>query len=67
VFKVISHKAASPQQTDASVVFARWCKCTLFPCLSVGLSVTLVSPAQTAGPIEMPFELWTRVGQGTMY
>ena len=23
---------------------------------------TLVSPAQTAGPIEMPFELWSRVG-----
>ena len=30
--------------------------------LSVCLSVTLVSPAQTAGPIEMPFKLWTRVG-----
>ena len=28
---------------------------------SVGLSVTLVSPAKTAEPIEMPFELWTRV------
>jgi len=34
------------------------------PCLSVGLTVTLVSPAHTAGPIEMPFELWTRVGPG---
>jgi len=30
-------------------------------CLSVGLSVTLVSPAQAAGPIKMPFELWTPV------
>jgi len=29
---------------------------------SVGPSVTLVSPAKTAEPIEMPFELWTRVG-----
>jgi len=29
---------------------------------SVGLSVTLVSPAKTAGPIEMPFGLRTRVG-----
>jgi len=26
--------------------------------LSVGLSVTLVSPAKTAEPIEMPFGLW---------
>jgi len=31
-------------------------------CLSVGLSVTLVSPAKTAEPIEMPFGLWTLVG-----
>ena len=28
---------------------------------SVGLSVTLVSPAKTAAPIEMPFGLRTRV------
>jgi len=27
-----------------------------------GLSVTLVSPAKAAGPIEMPFGLWTWVG-----
>ena len=32
-------------------------------CLSVGLSVTLVSPAKTAEPIEMPFGLRTRMGQ----
>jgi len=31
---------------------------------SVGLSVTLVSPAKTAEPIEMPFGLRTRVGPG---
>jgi len=31
--------------------------------LSVGLSVTVVSPAKTAESIAMPFELWTRVGQ----
>jgi len=30
--------------------------------LSVDLSVTLVSPAKTAAPIEMPFGLSTRVG-----
>jgi len=29
---------------------------------SVCLSVTLVSPAKMAEPIEMPFGLWTRVG-----
>jgi len=31
---------------------------------SVGLSVTLVSPAKTAEEIEMPFGLRTRVGPG---
>ena len=31
-------------------------------CLSVGLSVTLVSPVKTAEPIEMPFGLRTWVG-----
>jgi len=29
---------------------------------SVGLSVTIVSPAKTAELIEMPFGLWTQVG-----
>jgi len=29
VVKVIWHKAASPPQTDASVVFARWRQCAL--------------------------------------
>ena len=29
---------------------------------SVGLPVTIVSPAKTAEPIEMPFETWTQVG-----
>jgi len=33
-------------------------------CWSVGQSVTLVSPAKTAEPIEMLFELRTRVGAG---
>ena len=31
-------------------------------CLSVGLYVTIVSPAITAEPIEMPFGMWTRIG-----
>jgi len=30
-------------------------------CLSLCLSVTLVSPAKAAEPIEMPFGIWTRV------
>jgi len=30
---------------------------------SVGLSVTLVSPAKTAAPIEIPFGLWARMGR----
>ena len=29
---------------------------------SVGLSVTLVGPAKTAAPIEMPFRLWALMG-----
>jgi len=33
-------------------------------CLSVGWSVTTVSPVKTAEPIEMPFGMWTRVDQG---
>ena len=33
--------------------------------LSVGLSVTIVSLAETAGPIEMPLGVWTRVGTST--
>jgi len=35
-----------------------------FVSLYVGLSVTLVSPAKTAAPIEMPFGLSTWVGPG---
>jgi len=35
-------------------------------CRSVGQSVTLVSHAKTAEPIEMPFGLRNRVGQGTI-
>ena len=31
-------------------------------CSSIGLSVSVVSPAKTAEPIEMPFGIWTRVG-----
>jgi len=28
---------------------------------------TILSPAETAEPIEMPFGVWTRVAQGTMH
>jgi len=37
------------------------------PSSVICLSVTLVSPAKTAEPIEMPFMLRTRMGPGTMY
>ena len=30
---------------------------------SVGLSVTIMSPAKAAEAIEMPFGMWTRVGR----
>jgi len=30
-------------------------------CQSVGLSVTIMSPAKTVERIEAPYELWTRV------
>jgi len=30
-------------------------------CLTFGLSVTIVSPAKTAEPIEMSFGMWTRM------
>jgi len=36
----------------------------LRPSSVVCRSVTLVSPAKTAELIEMPFGLWTRMGQG---
>jgi len=32
-------------------------------CLSFYMSVTVVSPAKMAEPIEMPFGLWTRVAR----
>ena len=32
--------------------------------LSVSLSITIVSPANTTELIEMPFGMWTRVGTG---
>jgi len=34
---------------------------------SVCRSVTIVSPAKMAEPIEIPFGLWTWVAQGSMY
>jgi len=34
--------------------------------LSICLSVTTVSPAKTAEPIEMSFGLWTQVGPGSI-
>jgi len=36
-------------------------------CLSAKLSITMVSPAETAEQIDMPFGLWTRVGPKNHY
>ena len=38
------------------------CRRNSVVCLSVGLSITIVEPAKTAEPIELPFEMWTWVG-----
>jgi len=35
-------------------------------CRSVGMSITIVNPAKTAEPIEIPFWLWTRVASGSL-
>ena len=40
VFKVIWHEAASPPQTDGSIVFARWRQCALPLCLHIGVGAT---------------------------
>jgi len=50
------HRSTRPTYVDAPIVTDRvaW---------SVGRSVTLVSPAKTAAPIEMPFGLWARMGR----
>jgi len=42
----------------------RYIQPTVTVSLSVCWSVTIVSPAKTAEPIQMPFGLWTRVGPG---
>ena len=34
--------------------------------VGLSLSVTIIRPAETAEPIEMPYGMWTPVGQGTM-
>jgi len=50
-------------QRSTTYVDATYCyRPSSVVCRSVGLSVTLVSPAKTAAPIEIPFGLGTRVG-----
>ena len=52
-----------PHRRIVYVDAAYWCSSVVCRvCVSVGLSVTIVSPAKTAEPIEMPFGLWTRIG-----
>jgi len=56
--------AVLPTYIDASYCY----RPTRVVCRSVCLSVTLVSPAKTTAPMEMPFWFRTRVGQlGTTY
>jgi len=50
--------AASQYYVDAACCYRQ----SSVVCLSVCLSVTIVSPAKTAEPIEMPFGIWIRVG-----
>jgi len=45
---------------DAAYCYRRSTTWSVCPC--VGLSVTIVNPAKTAEPIEMPFELWASGG-----
>ena len=55
---VCSFQAASQYYVDAACCYRRTSVvCRLYVCLSV----TIVSPAKTAEPIEMPFGIWTRV------
>jgi len=53
-----SQSAYIERAAESSVTDLAW---------SVVRSVTIVSPAKTAEPIEMPFGLRTRWAQGTMY
>jgi len=50
-------QAAAQYYVDAAYCYRR----SSVVCMSVCQSVTIVSCAQTAEPIEMPFGLWTRV------
>jgi len=52
------HRSASAMYEDAAYCYRR----SSAVCLSAGRSVTIVSPAKTAEPFEMIFELWTLVG-----
>ena len=48
----------STTYVDAAYCYRRSC----VVCRSVCQSVTIVSPAKTAEPIEMPFGMWTHMG-----
>ena len=49
---------------SATYVDAAYCyRPSSVVCLSVCRSVTVVNPAKTSEPIEMPFGIWTRMGQ----
>jgi len=59
---VTDRVARSPRDATPSVTIGRiYADYVVFVCRSVDRSVTIVSPAKTAEPIQMPSGLWTRV------
>jgi len=56
----LSFQAASLYYVDEAYCY-RWYSVVCLS-VSVGRSVTIVSPAKTAEPIKMPFVLWTQMG-----
>ena len=55
---ITSHRSKLTAYVDVAYCYRQ----SSVVCLSVGLSVTIVSPAKMAKPIEMLFGMLTRVG-----
>ena len=58
----LNYLRSRPHRTAMYIVAFCYRRCSVV-CLSVGRSVTIVSPAKSAEPVDTPFRLWTRVGQ----
>jgi len=59
---VLHFQTTLQDNVNAAYYYKRSSLVCLSACLSFGRSITIVSPAKTAEPIEMPFVLWTQVG-----